>query len=319
MRPYFNTYKASRSTDERCQFAMESCVTVIVVNYNAGAVLKTCVGSVLQQVGQVVVVDNASSDNSLERLRAAFGDDKRLKIVCSPKNLGFAAGCNIGARIAKNGYFLFLNPDCWLSDGALGHLVAALQAQPEAGMAGGLLLDPDGNEQRGGRRAIPTPRRAFARAFGLSRLMRRAPGGAFTDFDLHRLPLPQRPIAVDAISGACMLVRREALDAVGLLDEGYFLHCEDLDWCMRFRRKGWQVLFVPDARVVHAKGTCSHSRPVFVEWHKHRGMMRFYRKFFRRQYSGALMVLVAAGVWVHFLVVAGFHVVDKRKWSHRRR
>ena len=316
---HFNTIKASRSADDRGQLAMETCVTVIIVNYNAGPVLKTCVASVLDQVGQVVVVDNASSDDSLERLRDAYPDDRRLKIVCNPKNVGFATGCNIGARIGEGLFFLFLNPDCWLSKGALGHLVAALHAQPKAGMAGGLLLDPDGNEQRGGRRAIPTPQRAFARAFGLSRLMHGVKDGAFSDFNLHRLPLPQRPIAVDAISGACMLVRREAIDAVGLLDEGYFLHCEDLDWCMRFRRKGWQVLFVPDARVVHAKGTCSHSRPVFVEWHKHRGMMRFYRKFFRRQYSGALMALVATGVWIHFLAVAGYHVVNNRKWTERRR
>jgi len=92
---------------------------------------------------------------------------------------------------------------------------------------------------------------------------------------------------------------------VGLLDEAYFLHCEDLDWFMRFRQQGWRVLFVPDVSIVHAKGVCSSSRPVRVEWHKHKGMLRFYRKFFRHQYPLPLMVLVFVMVWIRFLFVAG--------------
>jgi GT2 family glycosyltransferase len=104
-----------------------------------------------------------------------------------------------------------------------------------------------------------------------------------------------------------MLIRREALQDVGSLDEGYFLHCEDLDWCMRFRKKGWKILFVADARVVHHRGVCSRSRPVFVEWHKHKGMMRFYRKHFRHQYPGMLMWLVGTGVWLRFALLAAYY------------
>jgi hypothetical protein len=117
-------------------------------------------------------------------------------------------------------------------------------------------------------------------------------------------PLPDRPVEVEAISGAFMLVRRSALEKVGPLDEGYFLHCEDLDWCMRFKQAGYQILFVPDVVVSHVKGGCSVNRPVFVEWHKHKGMIRFYRKFFRQRYPGVLMGLVFAAVWARFLVKA---------------
>jgi GT2 family glycosyltransferase len=140
----------------------------------------------------------------------------------------------------------------------------------------------------------------------LSRLADRWPK-LFFDFHLHEQPLPDRPIEVEAISGACMLVRREAVADVGGWDENYFLHCEDLDWCMRFRQKGWKIVFVPSARVTHAQGACSRKRPVFVEWHKHRGMMRFYRKHFRHQYPGLLMGLVATGVWLRFGLVAVSH------------
>jgi hypothetical protein len=105
---------------------------------------------------------------------------------------------------------------------------------------------------------------------------------------------------VEAISGAFMFVRREALEQVGPLDEGYFLHCEDLDWCMRFQQAGWQVLFVPDVEVTHYKGHSSKHQPIKILWHMHRGMVRFYRKFFRARYPLPLMWLVVAGVWVRF-------------------
>jgi GT2 family glycosyltransferase len=105
-----------------------------------------------------------------------------------------------------------------------------------------------------------------------------------------------------------MLVRRAALDRVGPLDEGYFLHCEDLDWFARFAGSDWQVYFVPDAEVVHHQGSCSTARPLAVEWHKHRGMVRFFRKFQFRDYPLPFSLLVLTGIWAHFgmlLVVKG--------------
>jgi hypothetical protein len=114
---------------------------------------------------------------------------------------------------------------------------------------------------------------------------------------------------VEAILGAFMFVRLEALEEVGLLDEGYFLHCEDLDWCERFRRAGFDVLFVPEVTVVHDKGASSRGRPVRVLWHMHRGMVRYFRKFFRDQYPRPLLWLVVAGVWLRFAVLAAAALV----------
>jgi hypothetical protein len=174
------------------------------------------------------------------------------------------------------------------------------------GMAGGFLTNLDGTEQAGSRRAVPTPWRSFVRAFGLARFANRWPR-LFFDFHLHNQPLPVQAIEVEAISGACMMVKREAMQDVGEWDEGYFLHCEDLDWCMRFLQKGWKILFVPSAQITHALGVCGSSRPVFVEWHKHKGMIRFYHKFFRHQYPGVLMGLVTVGVWLRFSFVAAYY------------
>jgi GT2 family glycosyltransferase len=254
-------------------------------------------------VSEVLVVDNASTDLSLELCAQHFPEEPKLRIIRSAVNLGFAAACNIGIAQARESYVLFLNPDCILDPGSLQRMVQVLKVNPDAGIVGGLLINPDGTEQPGGRRAVPTPWRSFVRAFGLYRFAGYWPR-LFFDFHLHKQALPDHPVEVEAISGALMLARREAIEDVGLWDEGYFLHCEDFDWCMRFRQKGWKILFVPDAPVVHHKGICSRSRPIFVEWHKHKGMLRFYRKFFRHRYPGAVMWLVALGIWLRFGAVA---------------
>jgi len=263
-----------------------------------------------------VLVDNASAPDTFEPVIAAFESHPRLQVIRSAENRGFAAGCNLGAELSSQPFLLFLNPDCMIGPGSLARLCAVIKEHPQAALAGGLLTYTDGREQGGGRRAIPTPWRSFVRAFGLSRLSKRWPQ-LFNDFHLHYQPLPQKPISVEAISGACMLLSREAVHDFGLMDEGYFLHCEDLDLCMRARQHGWQILFVPDAPIVHHKGGCSRERPVFVEWHKHRGMVRFYQKHFRHQYPAGLMGLVVVGVWLRFAAVAT-RLQGKRFWERAR-
>lgn len=283
---------------------------IVIVNYNASTYLTQCVEAVLIQAGVVIVVDNASTDSSLTLCQQNFAHEPRLKIIRNQNNLGFAAACNIGYQATKSDYVLFLNPDCVLAADAVAEMLKVLQADKAIGMVGGLLVNPDGTEQGGGRRAIPTPWRSFVRAFGLYRFAHRWPK-LFFDFYLHQQPLPGQPIEVEAISGACMLVKRAAVTEVGLWDESYFLHCEDLDWCMRFRGKSWKIMFVPSAKVIHALGVCSRKRPVFVEWHKHKGMMHFYRKFFGHQYPLGLMFLVGMGVWLRFGLLATYYSIKR--------
>jgi GT2 family glycosyltransferase len=285
-------------------------VSVVIVNYNAGALLRECVRTALSQAEQVIVIDNDSSDSSMNDLARQFPGEGRLVMHLVGKNLGFAAACNIGTGLATQAFLLFLNPDCILGPGSLKRLLEVLQSDPGIGMVGGLLTNLDGSEQGGGRRLVPTPWRSFVRAFGLTRLNHRWPG-IFQDFHLHEQALPDAPIEVEAISGALILTSRAAIDDVGPWDEAYFLHCEDLDWCMRFRQRGWKIVFVPDAPVTHHRGHCSQHRPIFVAWHKHRGMVRFYRKFFRHQYPGVLMWLVELGVWLRFLGLAFYYTLRR--------
>ncbi len=283
-------------------------VSAVIVNHDAGTMLVDAVRAALAQSAEVIVVDNGSTDSSMDELAVAFVGEPRLRMHFAKENLGFAAGCNLGLRLATRRHLLFLNPDCILQPGSLKRMVEVLVSNSRIGMVGGLLTNPDGSEQGGGRRDMPTPWRSFVRAFGLSRLGQRWPR-LFADFHLHEQPLPKKPMGVEAISGALMLIKRAALKDVGPWDEAYFLHCEDLDMCMRFRQRGWRVVFVPDAPVIHYRGHCSRARPFFVEWHKHKGMARFYRKFYRQQYPGVLMAIVDAGIWLRFGLVSLYHAV----------
>ncbi|TWC34961.1 hypothetical protein FBY03_1116 [Pseudomonas sp. SJZ079] len=285
-------------------------VSVVIVNYNAGPYLSRCLISCNNQVEEIILVDNASSDDSLERAIQVIPAATRLKVIRNHNNLGFARACNQGTSAAEGDFLLFLNPDCELAPEAMSSLLGAASDHPSVGMVGGLLLNADGSEQAGGRRSVPTPWRTFVRAFGLANLAQRYPR-LFSDYLLHLTPLPAAAVEVEAISGACMLVPRHALERVGVMDEGYFMHCEDLDWCMRFRAAGFRILFQPSARVTHHKGRCSSARPFFVEWHKHRGMVRFYRKFFRHQYPGLLMGLVICGVWLRFGAVVCYLLLKR--------
>ncbi len=273
-------------------------VSVVVVNFNGGELLRRCVYSVLHSsvLVEVIVVDNGSGDGSVYRLRSVIRDD-RLHIIENFANLGFAKASNIGIEEARGEFILLLNPDCIIEMDTLARMVEAMQACSGVGMAGCLIRNRDGSEQAGCRRMVPTPARSLVRMLHLDRIF---PFLKEKGVLLHMTPLPDAPVDVEAISGAFMLVRRVAMEEVGLLDAGYFLHCEDLDWCMRFRAHGWRILFVPDVEILHEKGGCSSARPVRVEWHKHRGMVRFYHKFFRHQYPEWMLWLVTLGVWLRF-------------------
>jgi GT2 family glycosyltransferase len=277
-------------------------ISVVIVNFNAGALLaesmRHVLASRLDRPLEVIVVDNASTDGSLVALQPLLGE--HLKLQANDRNLGFAVACNQGARLASGTHLLFLNPDCAIEPDAIAIALAALDTHPRAGMAGALIRNEDGSEQRGCRRDLPDPKRSIYRLSGLSR---RFPD-RFPDFNSAGRAMPEGPAPVEAISGAFMLMRRDAFDAVGGWDEGYFLHCEDLDLCQRFRDAGFDILFVPDAQATHVQGTSSRGRPLRVEWHKHRGMWRFYRKFQAPRNPAPFNVLVRLGIAAHFVLKA---------------
>ena len=283
---------------------VDDLISVVIVNFNAGDYLVAAVESVLSQAEvatEVIVVDNASSDDSLASLRGGVPANK-VRVIELDDNYGFAHACNAGITVSRGTSVLLLNPDCRMHAGSLALLKWMVQERPDVGMTGPLIVNPDGSEQRGCRRDIPNPWQIFCVAFGLHRLMPDHP--RFRDYAYDAAVLPDRPSEVPAISGACMLVRRAAIDAVGHLDSGYFLHFEDLDWCLRFQSAGFKILFVPGAVVEHTQGVCSRTRPIRVEAHKHRSLVRFLRKNFTAYYPSSFMAVVSALVLARFASVS---------------
>jgi GT2 family glycosyltransferase len=266
---------------------LQPLVSVVVVTFESQDDIEECVRSVLASnaPAEVIVVDNASSDGTVDSVVCIMADHPECRAICNAQNRGFATA-EPGHRRSRGDYVLVLNPDCALDPDAIATALAAIEASPAAAVAGCMLLNTDGTEQAGARRYLPTPWRALVRVLNLNRLTNLLPG--LDGIQMNREPVPSQAVEVEATSGAFMLVRRTAMQQVGMLDEGYFMHCEDLDWCCRFRQAGWKILFVPQARAVHKKGRSSRTRPIRVELYKHLGMIRFYRKFLRDRYPVAL-------------------------------
>jgi GT2 family glycosyltransferase len=259
--------------------------SVVVVTYNALPWLEQCLESVRGE--ETVVVDNGSTDGTVELVRERFPEVQLLE----RPNLGLAAGWNAGMASGSGRYTLLLNADAWLTEGSLERLVAFADEQPRAAVIGPRLSNPDGSLQRSVR-GFPTLWRLATEYLFLRKL---APGTRALNAFYAGGFAHDRVLEAEVVMGACMLVRREAAEAVGPLDEEFFLFSEETDWCYRFRRAGWQVLFFPGAECVHVGGA-SHGGRLFRE--NLRGHLRFFAKHrgarsaerARRLLRGALLV-----------------------------
>jgi hypothetical protein len=284
-------------------------ISIVVVSYRCAETLPECVGRALasRRSVEVVVVDNAPGDGSLSALREALGalearqpEAGHWRVIEQPGNPGFAKACNLAVSQAQGHWLLLLNPDCYLPPDSIEQLYAEAGQLSELGLLGVLLVDARGRVEPASLRRDPVPLRALVSALGGGRLARAL---GRPDWQLA-MPLPRIPglVEVDAISGALMLLRRDRYLALGGLDEGYFLHCEDLDLCRRSRAAGWRNYVDTRLRVPHWKGTSSASQPLRVAWHKHRGMLRYYYRFDRAATPWPLHLLLLTGAWTRVLL-----------------
>jgi GT2 family glycosyltransferase len=272
-------------------------VTVVIVGFRAYDELERCLTSLVQHEPDtpVVVVDHTADEAAGRRIAAAF---PRIAYHGLRENPGFGAGVNHAARKAAGGsHLLLLNPDCELVRPIVAPLRKVLEAHPDAGIVGGLVRDPVGGVQASARR-FPNVTTAIAgRTSWLSRV---APANPLTRWNLTTFP-SAGIVRVDWVSGAFMLVRREAFDAVGGFDEGFFLYWEDADFCRRAAAAGWNTLYAPVEEVVHYTAGTSRFAPIRSLWAFHQSALRYYWK--HGSWAARMVApFVAAGLAGRFLL-----------------
>ncbi|MGH2953973.1 MAG: glycosyltransferase family 2 protein [Solirubrobacterales bacterium] len=265
---------------------------VVIVSYRCEGLLRDCLGSLREHPPQrpmnVHVVDNASADGTAEMVAREFPE---VRLTASERNLGFSVANNLGIRAGDGPLVLVLNPDTVITEGALETVCGVLDQRSEVGICGPRLELPDGSFDHAARRSFPTPLSALGHFTGLGR--REGAGG---ELAAYRAPEVEAG-PVDAVNGAFMLMRRSALDQVGLFDEGYWMYMEDLDLCYRFRQAGWTAWYEPSATVIHVKaGTSGALRPWRLNYAFHYGMYRFYRSHYAERRNPLYNAIIYAGI-----------------------
>ena len=266
-------------------------IAAIVVAFNSEETLDECLTRLraAEDVVEIRVVDNDSRDGSLDIVQRHALADPRLRFIANPDNPGFAVACNQGAAETHAPWLAFVNPDCFVEADTLRRMQAhALRA--DGGLIGADLVDEAGVRDVAARRRDPD----FA-------AMLRDPSRARLDVELDAAQPLQ---AVDAVSGALMLMPRGLFERIGGFDAGYRLHAEDLDLCRRARAEGALVACANDVRVLHVRGVSSRPRPLFVEWHKHRGFWRYHRRFDASRHGLFANAAVFALIWARFPLAA---------------
>jgi GT2 family glycosyltransferase len=267
---------------------MSGTIAAVVVAHESAGSLDECLARLraADDVGQVRIIDNGSSDGTLQIMQRHAAADSRVRFVANPDNPGFAVACNQGAAESDRPWLAFVNPDCLVERDTLRRLREAAEDLGGAAIVGADQVDAAGVSDTAARRRDPD----FI-------AMLRTPANAKLGVPMEEGEPLQR---VEAISGALMLMPRALFDRLQGFDADYRLHAEDLDLCRRARDLGATVAVANDVRVVHLRGVSSRSRPVFVEWHKHRGLWRYFRKFEANRRTPIERAAVFALIWGRF-------------------
>lgn len=271
---------------------MRPDLSVIIANWNAGHHLAAALDALFAAQGtlhlETVLIDNASEDDSVAMVQTRY---PQVQLIINEENIGFAAACNQGIARAHGRYILLLNPDVRVPPRALQTMLAFMDAHPRVGATGPRLQDARGRVQGGAAGREPSFRTIICHATLLSRLLPRFCPGPWLSPAAYNTPTP---MSVDWVSGACMMLRRQALQAAGPLDERFFMYMEDIDLCSRLRSQQYEVVCLPDVRVVHDVGVSARQRgPAFAA-----EAINALDRYLRMRYNGmqtALLHLIAAG------------------------
>jgi len=285
-------------------------LSIISVSYNTRELLRECLRSIFASRGdftyEILVVDNRSSDGSPEMVGTEY---PQVRVMISPVDGGYAYANNLGLRQSSGRYILLLNPDTVLPADALSQMLSFMEEHPEVGVAGPKLVRADGSLDLACRRSFPTPLVSFYQMTGLSRILPGSP--RFGRYNLTYLD-PDETAEVDSVVGAFMMVRRQAMEQAGLLDESFFMYGEDLDWAFRIKEKGWKIYYYPKVQVLHYKRESSKQRPLRTSFEFYRSMYIFYRKHYAANTFFLLNWLIVTGILLRGALAIVFALVRPR-------
>lgn len=290
-------------------------LSIVIVNWNTCKELRACLRSLDGTNGvksEVIVIDNASSDDSVSMVRDEF---PWVKLIAHDANSGFAKGSNLGIAASSGRYVLLLNPDCEARPGAMDALVRFGDVHTDAGIFGLKVLNSDGSIQHSCRHA-PTLGAVIFRNPVLGRLF---PDNPYTREYLLTSWNHDTVIEIDWVSGAALVMRRELIDDIGVLDERFYMYCEDMDLGYRAKQNGWKVLYFPDAVVTHAKGRSSDKDPNRMIIEHHKSMYRYYMKHGARRSYIVMRALVPAGLALRAGLLVAANVYRHMEWIVKHR
>lgn len=271
-------------------------ISIVIVNWKTPRLLAGCLDSILADPRhdhfEIWVVDNASADESVPMLAQRYPS---VRVIANTANVGFPKACNQAIAAASGRHILLLNPDTLVVGDSVSVMADFLDEHPDCGAVGPQVLNTDGSLQLACRRSFPDPMAALFRVTNLSRLFPRHP--LFAKYNLTYQD-PSLLLEVDALSGSCMMVRREAINRVGMLDEDWFMYGEEIDWCWRIKQAGWKIFYNPEAVIYHYHGAASRLRPIKAIVDLHHGLALFYRKHIAPRYWQPLNLLVYGAIWL---------------------
>jgi GT2 family glycosyltransferase len=283
----------------------DNILSIIIVSWNVRRDLEVCLRSLRDNSDfphEIIVVDNASADDTLQMLQAY----PEVQLIANPDNRGFAAANNQGLAVARGDWLLLLNPDTIVPPSGLRTLLNFARAHPKAGVIGPRLLNPDGSLQYSCRH-FPTISAAMFRHTFMGRLFPHI--RSMRDYLMCDWPHDE-PREVDWLSGACMLINRQAYTQIGGLDEGFYWGSEDVDYCYRMHQAGWKVLYTPQPAIVHAIGRSTDQAIIPTIIRTHRSMQRLYAKHLA--HNGFERLLVTGGIWLRAVLLITW------VWGHAR-
>lgn len=278
-------------------------LSIIIVNYNTYELTKQTIESVYEKnLGffyEVILVDNASSDGSIDKLEADFMDYKvkgLLTIIRNSENLGFSKANNIGIKASRGEYILLLNSDTYIVEECLTKSLEYIKEHKDIGALGCKVELPNGTLDHACKRGFPTPKASLYYFLKLHKI-NPLRFGLYDALHLREDEVGE----VDSLMGAFMLMPRSVLNKVGLLDEDFFMYGEDIDLCFRIKQAGYKIIYYPKAKILHYKGGSSKKRRTKVIYDFHQAMWIFYKKHYYKKYSLGISFLVFLGIWTKYL------------------